>query len=213
MYQAGHPTYNWNGLEYLNSSTSTTDSATETSVPVSGEWYHIIRMNHSNADGYFSEIATPLNNDYGMYYRMVSVGIHHAWKRLIDYPYLVSEGYTNHNSRISWLESAHDSNGFSNYSNRLLVPRVNSSDNGPDYQLEKNAARIHEYGSSCSNLPTTDWYYVLGSMGADTNYGVQLALGMTTRALYYRNFAAESFSSWKQIPFASVSGTTLTIEL
>ena len=49
------------------------------------------------------------------------------------------------------------------------------------------------------NLPSDAWYHIMSTQGADTNYGTQLALGMTTAAAYYRVYNGGTWGNWQSI--------------
>ena len=79
------PVFGASGLEYFNSCPIETSGANINTVPISSTWFHIIRMNHANTDGYFTEVAFPLNQDVGIYYRMISAGNEVLpWRRIYD---------------------------------------------------------------------------------------------------------------------------------
>ena len=45
------------------------------------DWYTIIRMNHANSSGYFTELATHFHSD-AIYFRRKAAGTVYGWKRL-----------------------------------------------------------------------------------------------------------------------------------
>ena len=82
--------YGSSGLQYFNlSGTAGTDPKTN-NTPTS-DWYHILRMNHSNNSGYFADIAVPLNNTNGIYWRQIRYGTNYGWYTLLD-----SNNYTSY---------------------------------------------------------------------------------------------------------------------
>ena len=57
-----------------------------------------------------------------------------------------------------------------------------------------------EYQSGSSyNLPSNAYYHIISMQGPDTKYGTQLALGMNTFGIYYRNYNNETWGSWTSI--------------
>lgn len=79
---AANPVYGTNRLEYFNSSGTTgTPQANATSYPTS-DWYHFIRMNHGNSNGYYVELAACFHNE-GFYYRRVANGTAYAWNGIV----------------------------------------------------------------------------------------------------------------------------------
>lgn len=82
--------YGNSGLQYFNlSGTAGTDPKTN-NTPTS-DWHHIIRMNHNNKNGYFADIAVPLNNTNGIYWRQIRNGTNYGWYTLLD-----SNNYTSY---------------------------------------------------------------------------------------------------------------------
>lgn len=76
-------TYGASGLNYFNLD-GTQGTAPDANVTPSSGWHHIIRMNHSNAAGYFADIAVPLNETSGVYWRQVRVGTNFGWYKFLD---------------------------------------------------------------------------------------------------------------------------------
>ena len=64
----------------------------------------------------------------------------------------------------------------------------------------KNGVYFEEYTAGSNyNLPSNAWYHIISMQGADTKYGTQLALGMTTEAVYYRKYDNKTWGSWKSL--------------
>ena len=74
--------YGDDGLNYFNIS-GTAGNTKSNNTPKS-DWYHILRMNHGNSAGYFADIATPLNDVNGVYWRQVRAGSFYGWFRFLD---------------------------------------------------------------------------------------------------------------------------------
>lgn len=64
-----------------------------------------------------------------------------------------------------------------------------------------------EYSSGAANLPSLHYYHVFTGQGSDANYNTQLALGMTTNAVYYRNRTAGTWGGWTKV-YTSASKPT-----
>ena len=75
-------TYGASGLQYFNQFTSTTSGAKANANPTA-DWYHIIRMNHADNNGYFVDLATCFHSDR-MYYRRIAAGVENSWVRILD---------------------------------------------------------------------------------------------------------------------------------
>ena len=64
----------------------------------------------------------------------------------------------------------------------------------------KNGVYFEEYQSGSNyNLPSNAYYHIISMQGPDTNYGTQLALGMTTYGAFYRNYNGGTWGSWTSI--------------
>lgn len=86
-------------------------------------------------------------------------------------------------------------NASSAYKNYL--PRVAKS---CAYQPGANIGIWEEFAAGDSySLPNNAWYHIFTGQGADPNYNTQLALGMTTTNIAYRNRDAGTWGSWQTV--------------
>ena len=71
----------------------------------------------------------------------------------------------------------------------------------------QNRVKFEEYTAGDSyNLPTNAWYHIISMQGADTRYGTQIAIGMTTnKRMYFRNYNESSWQDWTRV---SIDGHT-----
>lgn len=83
-------TFGASGLQYFNLDGDGGTSPTANNTPTSA-WYHILRMNHGNSAGYYADIAVPLNDTAGIYWRQIRYGTNYGWFKLLD-----SNNYTNY---------------------------------------------------------------------------------------------------------------------
>lgn len=70
-----------NELQYFNQYTGVTSGATNNANPKTN-WYHILRMNHANNNGYFVDLAIPFN-DNRIQFRRITNGSDNGWRRVI----------------------------------------------------------------------------------------------------------------------------------
>lgn len=70
-----------NELQYFNQYTGVTSGATNNANPKTG-WYHILRMNHANNNGYFVDLAIPFH-DNRIQFRRITSGSDNGWRRVI----------------------------------------------------------------------------------------------------------------------------------
>lgn len=72
-----------NFLQYFNTNGLSAD--TIGNAAPDNNWWHIIRMNHGNNAGYFSELAVALNSFNGVYWRTIQAGaVKKSWTRLAN---------------------------------------------------------------------------------------------------------------------------------
>ena len=69
--------YGASGLNYFNIS-GTAGSAANANQTPTADWYHIIRMNHANSNGYYTDIASCFHNN-NMYMKRVAAGSSSGW--------------------------------------------------------------------------------------------------------------------------------------
>ena len=66
--------YGWNGINYFNISTSNQSAAKVNDTPFSSNvWTHILRFNHNNASGYYTDLAIPFGQN-SIYYKRIAAG-------------------------------------------------------------------------------------------------------------------------------------------
>ena len=90
--------YGWNGLNYFNADLDAGCAAKVNDSPTSA-WWHILRFNHANSSGYYTDLAIPFNSD-SIYWKTVRNGklAHSAWAigRIVchfDFVAPVKDGY------------------------------------------------------------------------------------------------------------------------
>lgn len=77
-------TYGWTGLNYFNKSMTAGCVAKANDSPTTA-WWHILRFNHSNATGYYTDLAVPFNSD-SLYWKCVRGGTlaKTEWVKVLD---------------------------------------------------------------------------------------------------------------------------------
>ena len=86
----------------------------------------------------------------------------------------------------------------------LVMDRLTGSSVSANYQPGANKLVVREYAQECTDMPSAHWYHIYTGQGSDPAYNTQLAVGMTTSALCYRNRNANTWGSWKKV---AVDGT------
>ena len=76
--------YGWNGLNYFNIY-GTAGTAVKANNTPTTTWWHILRFNHANSSGYYTDLAVPFN-DNSLYYKRVAAGAlaNGKWVRILD---------------------------------------------------------------------------------------------------------------------------------
>ena len=152
------------GLQYFNHNSSTSSGAASNTCPTT-DWYHIIRMNHANSNGYYGEIATCFHSN-AMYYRRVASGVDYGWVRLLD-----SSNYTSFctpsNIGAAAASHSHDyiptsasCNKNWNWSGQGGQPNwVWGGNDGTNMYVYNPSNFSVNYASSAGNADTLDGYH------------------------------------------------------
>lgn len=76
--------YGWNGLNYFNIY-GTAGTAVKANNTPTTTWWHILRFNHANSSGYYTDLAVPFNAN-SLYYKRVAAGalVNGKWVRILD---------------------------------------------------------------------------------------------------------------------------------
>lgn len=74
--------YGANDLQYFNLHSTSRGDAHNNGTPAD-DWYHIIRMNHGNNNGYFVDLAMPFHSDDTAFRRIVN-GEDQGWSRILN---------------------------------------------------------------------------------------------------------------------------------
>lgn len=76
--------YGWNGINYFNAELAAGCKAKTNDAPTKA-WWHIMRFNHGNNAGYYTDLAIPFNAD-SLYWKTVRGGNlpHASWVQVLD---------------------------------------------------------------------------------------------------------------------------------
>ena len=76
--------YGWNGLNYFNINGTAGTAVKANNTPTTA-WWHILRFNHANSYGYYTDLAVPFNAN-SLYYKRVAAGAlaNGKWVRILD---------------------------------------------------------------------------------------------------------------------------------
>ena len=160
-------TYGLSGLTYFNKDMSAgTDP--KLNVGPSTQWWHILRMNHSNKAGFFADIAVPLNTSDGIYWRRITNGVNNGWYRVLD---------TNNYSGIAdtrYVKKAGDTMTGKLTSATLAGSIIfKGSESNDITNIYTNNGTLSSLGSAIRNGLRFNWYntyWYIGNMrGGSTN--------------------------------------------
>ena len=76
--------YGWNGLNYFNINGTAGTAVKANNTPTTA-WWHILRFNHANSSGYYTDLAVPFNAN-SLYYKRVAAGAlaNGKWVTILD---------------------------------------------------------------------------------------------------------------------------------
>ena len=76
--------YGWNGLNYFNIYGTAGTAVKANNTPTTA-WWHILRFNHADSSGYYTDLAVPFNAN-SLYYKRVAAGAlaNGKWVRILD---------------------------------------------------------------------------------------------------------------------------------
>lgn len=76
--------YGWDGLNYFNINGTAGTAVKANNTPTTA-WWHILRFNHANSFGYYTDLAVPFNAN-SLYYKRVAAGAlaNGKWVRILD---------------------------------------------------------------------------------------------------------------------------------
>lgn len=198
--------YGWNGLNYFNINGTAGTAVKANNTPTTA-WWHILRFNHANSSGYYTDLAVPFNAN-SLYYKRVAAGalVNGKWVRMLDE--LNYTSYVNpanfvtalgtNGNYVTWTKNgtvnnltvpfATSSNILNNLGNKTAISGTTLGDSG-----------LRLYRVYSNGYPTT--YGNLLNIGG-AGYG-ELLLGWTGDSnpghLYYRSkrdVASQAWSSW-----------------
>lgn len=81
-------------------------------------------------------------------------------------------------------------------SSGLRNPRSNTDANNLLTESNPDTLTVDEISNGASNIPSSHYYHIISSQGADTAYQCQLALGMTVEGVFYRTKNNNTWTAW-----------------
>lgn len=201
--------YGWNGLNYFNINGTAGTAVKANNTPTTA-WWHILRFNHANSSGYYTDLAVPFNAN-SLYYKRVAGGAlaNGKWVRILDE--LNYTSYVNpanfvtslgtNGNYVTWTKNgttnnltvpfATTSNVLNNLGNRTAISGTTVGQRGLSlYEVYNNGYPVN-FGNVL-NIGGQGYGELLFQWTADSNPG----------HLYYRSkrdVASQAWSNWVTI--------------
>lgn len=201
--------YGWNGLNYFNINGTAGTAVKANNTPTTA-WWHILRFNHANSSGYYTDLAVPFNAN-SLYYKRVAAGAlaNGKWVRILDE--LNYTSYVNpanfvtslgtNGNYVTWTKNgttnnltvpfATTSNVLNNLGNRTAISGTTVGQRGLRlYEVYNNGYPVN-FGNVL-NIGGQGYGELLFQWTIDSNPG----------HLYYRskrNVASQAWSNWVTI--------------
>ena len=84
LAQDSSMTYGWNGVNYFNINGTAGNAAKVNDTPTTA-WWHIMRFNHQNNSGFYTDLAIPFNTTSLYYKRITSGSVQNGgWVKVLD---------------------------------------------------------------------------------------------------------------------------------
>lgn len=201
--------YGWNGLNYFNIYGTAGTAVKANNTPTTA-WWHILRFNHADSSGYYTDLAVPFNAN-SLYYKRVAAGalVNGKWVRILDE--LNYTAYVNpanfvtslgtNGNYVTWTKNgttnnltvpfATTSNVLNNLGNRTAISGTTVGQSGLRlYKVYNNGYPVN-FGNVL-NIGGSGYGELLFQWTGDSNPG----------HLYYRSkgdVASQAWSNWVTI--------------
>ena len=196
--------YGSSGLQYFNLSGTAGTNPKTNNTPTS-DWHHILRMNHSNNSGYFADIAVPLNNTNGIYWRQIRNGTNYGWYTLLD-----SNNYTSYTVKKNGTGASGTWGiNVTGYSKSLLYPSQLTTDALIDAFNTANTFQVTTWNST--STPGVSNGILISTGWTSASYGAQIAIDDDpTYYIALRQRDGNGWKAWKRIPMGDGTGASGT---
>ena len=187
--------YGWNGLNYFNADLDAGCAAKVNDSPTSA-WWHILRFNHANSSGFYTDLAIPFNSD-SIYWKTVKNGklAHSAWARVLDSLNYTSYTVTKTGSGASGTWGIGIS-GNAATASKLTTTNAGSSTRPVYFSNGIPVGGAYSFGNGNGNAPVNNGT-VCTNLNADMLDGVHL-LQKGSRSGVLRSWSRGSFTTVNQ---------------
>ena len=97
---------------------------------------------------------------------------------------------------------SHNYAGSNSAGGNALTLQLSREGDDANWLPSGSTTQMRELNSGSYNIPYAAWWQILANRSFDTNYGSQLAMGMTTNDLYFRNYHESTWGSWRKVIFS-----------
>lgn len=125
--------YGWNGLNYFNINGTAGTAVKANNTPTTA-WWHILRFNHANSHGYYTDLAVPFNAN-SLYYKRVAAGVlaNGKWVTILD-----ELNYTSYVNPANFVTSLGTNGNYVTWTkngttNNITVPYASNADTVDGY--------------------------------------------------------------------------------
>ncbi len=172
LYQSSNSRmdYGWNGINYFNASLTAGKAAKVNDSPTTA-WWHILRFNHGNAAGYYTDLAVPFN-DTSLYYKRITNGAvqNNGWVKVFDSLNLTSKAAAASGTDLSLVTTGEKATWNAKGSGTVTQVKVGSTAYNPSSGVISLPAYPSDTNNAVTQTATNDTdanYEVLFSATAD----------------------------------------------
>lgn len=201
--------YGWNGLNYFNINGTAGTAVKANNTPTTA-WWHILRFNHANSSGYYTDLAVPFNAN-SLYYKRVAAGAlaNGKWVRILD-----ELNYTSYVNPANFVTSLGTNGNYVTWTkngttNNLTVPFATTSNvlNNLGNRTAISGTTVGQGGLRLYNVYYNGYPVSFGNVLniGGLGYGellFQWTVDSNPGHLYYRSkrdVASQAWSNWVTI--------------
>lgn len=198
--------YGWNGLNYFNINGTAGTAVKANNTPTTA-WWHILRFNHANSSGYYTDLAVPFNAN-SLYYKRVAAGAlaNGKWVRILD-----ELNYTSYVNPANFVTSLGTNGNYVTWTkngttNNLTVPFATTSNvlNNLGNRIAISGTTVGQSGLRLYEVYDSGYPVYFGNVLNIGGHGYgellfQWTGDSTPGHLYYRSkrdVASQAWSDW-----------------
>lgn len=195
--------YGWNGLNYFNIYGTAGTAVKANNTPTTA-WWHILRFNHADSSGYYTDLAVPFNAN-SLYYKRVAAGAlaNGKWVRILD-----ELNYTSYVNPANFVTSLGTNRNYVTWTkngttNNLTVPFATTSNvlNNLGNRTAISGTTVGQSGLRLYEVYNNGYPVIFGNVLniGGQGYGellFQWTMDSNPGHLYYRSKRDEASQAW-----------------